>query len=253
MSLRTSKQIIYGALFLLFWIAALSLVYRFSIRPEPSCFDFVQNQSEEGIDCGGPCARKCLPAGLKPIRSVDRVLILRPTREAMTILGRVSNPNTDLAAKSFTYTFMLLGFDGGVVQSFSGKSFIYAGEVKHLLVPNVPYPAAAFSHSELRISEEEWVPKNELPGPPNVATLGTETKSDGKNLVVSGQVVNRDTKTLSRISLIAVFRGRFGQTAGVSQTEAQNLAPNESRSFSILHPAIQNVDLAGTSVFVYAR
>lgn len=41
--------------------------------PTGSCFDLVQNQGEEGVDCGGPCPRTC--AGLDEPKTIIDIII----------------------------------------------------------------------------------------------------------------------------------------------------------------------------------
>lgn len=252
MSLRHAKQIIYGALYLFLFGGIILAVYFWSLKPAPSCFDGVQNQGESGIDCGGPCSQVCLPPGLKPLKVVDRVLTFRPDVSRISILGRISNPNPDHAAKSFAYKFSLSNNQNIVVQSFRGSSFAYAGEVKYILLPNVAAPQAAFSHIDLEIQDLEWVPAGELEGPPQISVSSVETATSSKGLVVEGQVLNGDTVQFAKVLVVAIFRGQYGQIAGASQTEVDALSPNESRPFSIIHPAIPNVDITGTKIFTYA-
>ncbi|MEK9179924.1 MAG: hypothetical protein AAB897_00745 [Patescibacteria group bacterium] len=253
MSTRSAKQIIYGAFFLIILGAIFTWVYFLYLEPVESCFDGILNQNEQGIDCGGVCANACLPVGLKALQTVDRVLTFRPTSSNLSILARVSNPNLDHAAKSFRYTFSLSDPTGKVVATFSGNSFLYAREVKYILLPNVPTPAEAFTSVSFKAQNAEWVVRDEFPGPPTLTVSGLDTRVEGNNLIVEGRVTNGDILAFSELRVIALFQGQFGQLAGASETIIDRIVPNETKSFSIIYPAIPNADLAGTKVFVYAR
>ncbi|KKU42980.1 MAG: hypothetical protein UX56_C0001G0015 [Candidatus Azambacteria bacterium GW2011_GWD2_46_48] len=66
MDTRTQKQVIIAIFFLgiLFFIGG---GFYFAFRSPASCFDKIQNQGEEDIDCGGPCATACEEKELKPL------------------------------------------------------------------------------------------------------------------------------------------------------------------------------------------
>ena len=65
---RLAKQIIIAIIFFLILAGFGFLVY-WNILPNPSCFDNIQNQNEEGIDCGGPC-QSCEAAALKNLEII---------------------------------------------------------------------------------------------------------------------------------------------------------------------------------------
>jgi hypothetical protein len=252
MSRRLRKQLTYGLLFATFWILVIGGIYFLFLKPAPSCFDNIQNQGEGGIDCGGPCAKVCLPSNLKPLTLADRILILKPDALHISFLTQVSNPNFTYAAKSFSYTFELLDAKGGVVQSFSGSSFIYAGEVKYILLPGLPLPQVPFVDADFKTSDEDWVPAGNFPGPPQFNTAGAQTSVLPKRVRVDGTVTNMEAVIFAKVTIIAVLRGNLGQVAGASETEVENLAPGSPQPFSIIHPPMPTVDVLGTKIFPYA-
>lgn len=252
MTRRTRKQLIYGAFYLSVFLGIISLFY-FRIKPSPSCFDGIQNQGEEGVDCGGPCVNVCIPGNIKPVSVVGQPLVFRPDRSHITLLVEVGNPNQNYASKNFSYIFSLYDDKGALVQSFPGSSYIYGGEVKYIIFPNAPAPQNDWSYARFAVKNTGWVPSAEFPGPPRLDLIGAKTAVSGNNLIVNGQAVNNDTITLSKIKIIAVLKGKLGQVAGASQTEIDTLIPNESRPFVILHPFIPNIDFAGTKVAAYAE
>ncbi|MFQ5752878.1 MAG: hypothetical protein ACE5HI_12855 [bacterium] len=253
MSRRTAKQLTYGVFYLAFWAVVISAVYFLFLRPEPSCFDGKHNQNEEGIDCGGPCAQSCLPAGLEPLEVVGRILTFRPSPDRLSILAQVSNPNFDQAAKSFTYDFLLYGAGDEVVQSFRGTSFAYAREAKYILLPNASLPARPFSRVGLELGDFEWVPGDEMGRRPSISLSGIATEIEENSLRVEGRVLNADTVSFPKVTILAIFWGELGNIAGASETEINNLRPNESSAFTVIHPSIPNVDTSKTKVFVYAQ
>lgn len=252
MSLRRAKQIIYGAFYILVLAGVMAGIYYAFVRPKPSCFDGTQNQGEEGVDCGGPCSRVCTQ-NIKPITLVDQVSVFRQDQSRLSFLARVNNPNLDYAARNFDYKFSLYNEGDVAIESFSGKSFIYAGEIKYILLPNVSVSKSNFSRADFSVDNPDWAPANKFSGPPQLTIQGAQTNSSPAGLTVDGRVVSADTVTFLKITVVAIFKGQLGQFVGSSQTEVESLPPNESRPFSVIHPSLANVDALGTKVFVYAK
>lgn len=249
---RIGKQFAYGA----FYIVVLALIaagfYFAFLKPAPSCFDSIQNQKEEGIDCGGPCSRACIPASIKNIEIVDRILSFEPAPSSISFLARVSNPNLDYATRNFSYQLSLRNASGAVVKSIPGSSFIYAGEVKYIFMPNISVSRSSFDKVDLEINGASWLAANEFVGPPQLAVSRVQTNVSNSKVVAEGQATNNDIVSFPRVTILAIFKGKLGQTAGVSQTELDNLSPNESRQFSVSYPAVTDFDISATQVYAYA-
>jgi len=223
------------------------------LKPAPSCFDGIQNQGEQGIDCGGPCALACVPRGIQPITLADPVIKLTPNVGHMTLIAHVLNPNTTFASKNFQYSFTLYDDQDNVEATYSGTSFIYAGEAKYILAPNLPVPQASFSRIDFKVQNTQWVPSESFAGHLALTLSGVNPhNASGTGITVDGQISNNDTVTFPSVTIVAVFKGNLGQPAGASQTELENLAPNTSQPFSIIHPNILNVNLPATQVYFYA-
>src|SRR5258708_7203484 len=134
---RKFKQLIYLLFFALCWTALIAGIYFLFLKPAPSCYDGKQNQGEEGVDCGGPCATVCIPSSIKSISVVDRVVWLKTADNRYVIFAAVKNENATFAARSFGYTFKAYDAGGNLIQTASGDSYIYAGDVRYLFLPNV--------------------------------------------------------------------------------------------------------------------
>ena len=252
MGRRLKKQLIYAASFSAFLAIIIGGFYFRYLKPAPSCFDGIQNQGEGGIDCDGPCTTACFLKTIKPLAVADRILTLHPDASHASFLTQVSNPNFAYAAKSFSYSFELLDAKGGVVQMFSGNSFIYGGEVKYILIPNVPLPGVQYVNVDFKTSGENWVPAGEFSGPPKFNTTGVQTNALSDKVTVDGNITDMDAAAFPRVTVVAIFRGKLGEVAGASQTEVRNLTPSVPQPFSVIHPLMPNVDPLGTKIFTYA-
>ena len=63
---RILKQTLFGLFFLAVFGGVVFWIYQ-STRPVLTCFDKIQNQDEEGVDCGGKCQILCRADSIKPI------------------------------------------------------------------------------------------------------------------------------------------------------------------------------------------
>lgn len=251
MTVRTSKQILYGTFYFVIWVGVFSFAYFYYIKPAPSCFDGKLNQNEEGVDCGGVCAKICIPAGLQPLE-VGRVLMFRHSPTNLTALFQVTNPNASRAAQSFKYIMRLYGMDGELTQSIRGSSFLYAREGKQILEPNISLASQSLGSIDVKIENVLWATVSSFGGQPLLSLSGVKTVVGEGGAAVEGRILNEDTTPFSRITVIAVLYGMLGQVAGASQTFVENLSPNDSRVFSIVYPNPPAINTGGTKVFVYA-
>ncbi len=244
---RFGKQLIYGFFYLLILALLGVWVYFAFLRPAASCTNGRQDGGEEGVDCGGVCANACLPAGLSELQVTD-TNVFHPGNGITSVLAKIQNPNLRTAA-SFDYTLKFYDLNGEPVLTRSGSSYIYAGEVKYLTDFVSGGAADGAKSAELTISSPRWLPDSEFSKPQAVILSRTATLGEA-GIQVSGKLANRDTLTLSRLEVGAVFYGRYNYAVGVSKTEIDSVLPNETRDFVIAHPPIAGVDLSRTEYFV---
>lgn len=252
MERRLRKQLIYGISFLGFWVILFSGIYFSLLKPPASCFDGIQNQGEEGVDCGGPCKTVCIPAELLPIQSIGTPLVFYPDTGHASVLLQIQNQNDLWAAKLFSYSVKLYDANGNPIDFYggSGTSFIYAGEVKSLLLPNLSVSGGGISRVEFTSTNPVWVKAETFP-PPNVVIQNSTTRDDANQISVEGNISNKDSIGFSKLIIVSIFYGNFGQPMGSSQTVIDSIAPNETRPFIVAHPSLPGVNLSGTQTFVF--
>jgi Mg-chelatase subunit ChlD len=81
---------------------------------EPTCFDSLQNGSEEGIDCGGACERFCLFSVEKP--KALWVEAFRIVDGQYNVLAYVENRNKEIGTAELQYTFKVYDADGLIAE-----------------------------------------------------------------------------------------------------------------------------------------
>lgn len=250
------KQLIYGVFYLALWAGLIGGIYAIQ-KPVPTCFDGRQNQNEAGIDCGGVCAKVCVPEEILPlVQAGDPKLILLDAATAaaprVSIVSEVQNRNLDFGASTFEYVFSVHDQAGAVIASFPGHSFIYSGEIKRLAIPNETLPAGSSpAYAKLSLRNPMWTPMAKFPRPKLIIqTVGT-AETDG-NLVTHGTLVNQDSVDFPAVYLVAVYYNSTGGIVGVTATEPNNVTAGETREFSLFHPTIPGAAPEKTQVFATA-
>ena len=247
---RILKQFLYGAFFLLIFGGIIWGAYLWFVKPAPSCSDGIQNQGEQGIDCGGPCANVCIPSDIKPIGATGQLQIFHSTPTGISILVQVQNPNSAYAADRFSYTFKIYDNQNVLLSEITDESFVYGSEIKYLGAFNLPFPNA--NRIELFIGTPEWVPADSFKKPALVVQ-NVQTASTASGLQANGRFVNNDSVALGKVTALSIFYDASGKPAGISKNEVTDVLPGETRTFSVMHPLFLNPDLSRTAVFLYGK
>lgn len=249
---RFIKQFIYGILFLVVLGGIISGIYSAFLKPAQSCFDNIQNQGEEGVDCGGPCKKSCLPQRLQPIELVQGVKIFYPASGRISLLAKIQNPNTEIAAKDFDYQFKVYDNQNKLLGAISGRSFIYSGEIKYLAEFLEEGNFKNANRAELLIENPNWVPATEFPRP-LLSVLNQQVEVYNGELRLRGKIINNDTIPFPKTIILAIFSNQLGAVVGVSRTEIENFLAGENRSFTIMHPQIPGIESPKAEILIFSR
>jgi hypothetical protein len=251
---RRVKQVLYGIFYLAVLAAIITVIYFLLPKQAPSCFDGIQNEGEQGIDCGGPCAKLCIPSTIQLISLLGTAHVFSPIAGHATFLAQIENANSGFAASSFDYTVTFYGPDeSSTVAVVNGTSFAYADETKYLVLPNEVVSAAP-SRADIVISNVQWVPAPQMGLVPQFAFTNVMSVA-GTNgyATVSGNITDRDISSFQNIVVVAIFKDAAGAPIGASQTELDSLAPSAMENFSISYPLLPNENISGTELHAYAE
>jgi hypothetical protein len=209
-----------------------------------------QDAGEEGLDCGGVCAKVCLPQDLKPLEVVG-VIVRRPAPGFVTIVGKVQNPNGALAVREMSYQFEFYDAEGKAVRTSPSRSmFLYAGEVRYVPLYEADGAIPEGGAVDLVLGEPTWAKASEFQRP-DVAVVERTVQAAESGLTVVGRITHRDTVRIPRATVIALFYDPAGRSPlGVSETTLTGLLPGETREFAIVHPPIEGYDPARLELVV---
>jgi hypothetical protein len=209
------RQIIY--FFIFAFVVSIIVFFIWSGITKPTCFDNKQNQSEEEVDCGGPCKKECLG-------DVKELIVLwsrffETSKEKYDVAALVKNPNLFLSVSSLKYQFKIYDKDNILIAVKEGETFITPGETFPIFETNVDVglrtPGQAFiefekspqwertekEKSSLVVSKKQFF--NEPPFPRLIITLENKSVSVINNISVATAIYDKD-KNAKGVSLTAV-------------------------------------------------
>ncbi len=246
---RILKRTVIIFVYLVIFSAIFTLGY-FIFRTPPTCQDLLKNQGEEGVDCGGPCA-KCEPLpDIQNIKILEKSLI--PTGASKyDALVKIENPNALFGIASLEYSMDFLDASGKVLARKEGNSFLLPEETKYIFAfgaQTETKPATL----ELRVTSFRWQKFNDYQEP-DLPVYQKEFNfiSGGSGFArLTAKFQNRSGYDFRKIITKAVIRDTDGNPIAINETSSNDVRANEERevSFSWPEPFSENMDVRGIEV-----
>lgn len=250
------KQFVYGACYLVIFALIGYWIYFVYFKPVPSCTDHIQNQSEEGVDCGDICGRICLPSDLHAVEVVGSSRLFQPDTEHTALLGQIANRNSTLAARQVGYIFTLKTAAGQSV-NVPGETYLYSDESKYIIAFFQPkdYGLGATSTASttvsLTVTQPSWIKASSFPRVTvQVQNVVTDVRATG--IHIFGRIKNEGAARLRPVTVIALLKNDAGEVIGATGTLKDELGPSETSDFDLIYPALLGVNPALTDVYAYA-
>lgn len=229
---RAKKQIFIVSIFVLIILIMAFAVYFFYFRPTPTCSDGIQNQKEEGTDCGGPC-EACEVKNLKNI-NILWVKVLATQNQNYDLLARVENLNQNYGSGQFTYEFQLFDLNDNLVSTRQGFAFILPREEKYIMEQKV-FAGQDVAKVKLYVSPISWERAKDYE-PPEIQVM--DKKFEIKNeypifAIASGIAKNSSYSTYEKIRITVVLFGANNEPVALNSVDIDRLAAGQERLFSI--------------------
>jgi hypothetical protein len=249
---RRTKQLIYGGAFLVIVIFIAWGIYSL-VKPASPCAGLTSETAATECGCGGPCT----PTNLQPLTvGANGVWAFQSTPGHYTFLVQVADLNVGYGAQNFGFSIDLYGGPSStLVESLPGRSFIYPGQVKYLVAPNISV-SSAFTSSTIVITPPTWASSSTMGNPPqfndNHELPVTGVTITSSTVIVASSLTDSDVSAFNNIFVVAVFKDSNGNVIGASQTQLDSIAPNQTETFSVSYPVTPNLDPALTEIDAYA-
>lgn len=239
MSTRRAKQLVYGALYAIFWIAVIAVAY------------FIFTWLSGGTPAVAQCGAECVPTSTQSIVVQGNINTFVTSPDHYTFLAQVANVNDNFGARNFDYDLNIYSdASDTLLESLPGQTFIYASQVKYLVFPNEVI-TGNIDHMTLSIVDATWAATSTMGSAPQF-TFGNLTPSTASTTVsIGGAITNSGIASYGDITVVALFTDEYGNPIGVSQTEINAIGADQSTNFSVIYPAVQGVNPAQSLLFGY--
>lgn len=211
-------------------------VYQKFIKHTPTCQDKIQNQDEQGIDCGGICNLMCI-ADTKPLIP----LWTRPVHivgDVYSVVSYIENQNIGNGVKKIPYEIRMYDERNILVaQPIRGETFIGPNDRTAIFetsiktgnrVPKTAFlkflEAPQFIRTPSIFNEQNIVISNDV-----LTDIDTVPK-------LSAVVKNATLETFNTIPVVALIYDVNGNVIGASQTFIDELNPEESTNVYFTWP-----------------
>ncbi len=183
----------------------------------PSCTDGVQNEGEQGVDCGGPCTNLCTALEEPPTVLFTQAI---PNGVGRTdVAALVENKNPDAAAKAVPYTVTLYGPNQALVARVAGTLELPPNASVPVFVPGVASGNQTVVNAFLTIDPTavSWyrmpVDPRTLPQVSNI-TLGGTTAMPA----ITATFTDASATALTNVKSIVFVRDAQGNVLAASET-----------------------------------
>lgn len=197
--------------------AFLAVVFIAAFYDAPSCSDGTQNQGEDGVDCGGPCAYLCTDQTLPPTVLFTKALASASGRT--DVIASVENKNSNAAARNVPYRISLYGKDRLPIGEFSGVLDLPPGATVPVFLPGLSSgkQAVAGAFLEINPSAPQWFYVSSDPRTmPRVTNTTQSGSADAPR--IDATLVNDSVTPLTNVRIIIFIRDVKRDIIAASQT-----------------------------------
>lgn len=237
MEKNTQKRLVvilvYFILFLLvFW-------FFYSVfRTKPTCFDGIRNQTEDDIDCGGICSKRCKKIKVQELTAREAGVVESSIAGEYDFYGVVINPNNVYGSKSFTYQIKFKDESGFMLAEKQGVSFILPGDKKYIIENNIKLDKLP-ADIDFSIIGSEWVELEDLYEKPDlkVANKSYNEISSGVGFSeAKGLLQNRSPFDFAMIKIKVILFDASGKIIALNATEMRTVKSGEERDYRAFWP-----------------
>lgn len=234
---RKVKQITLAIIYVvLFGLIGWYLYYL--ISPDPTCTDGKKNQSEKGVDCGGPC-KPCQNAqAAKDIEVVEKTFV-DGGGGTYDVLLKVSNPNYILGSDTISYTITLKDSAGAEVGKKTGTSYILPADSRYIIEMGIVPDVSGVSVASVDVSFDKitWKELPNMSKPQlNIYNRRFGEAPMGAGNIAEAVVRNESPYDLNTVQIAIIIRDEYGKVVGLNTSLKQSLRAREEQSFRVTWP-----------------
>ncbi len=223
---RRRNTILFAIGSLIVLILAIPLYFKYANKA-PTCFDDIQNQGEEGIDCGGPCALLCADDTHPPLTVFSR--LFKIGYGTYSALALVENPNQKTYSYELDYEFRVYDSNNVLLFTVPGKTFVPPGRVfpvyEHSILTG-NREASKITFNITNTDTMQWLKGtyNE----PNIDVKNISNQTVDTRSRITADIYNNEVYPLKNVPVVVVVYDKDNNAREASETVIDYLSPGDS-------------------------
>jgi hypothetical protein len=199
-------------LFILLFVVLPTVIHFYEA---PTCFDNKKNQTEQGVDCGGPCTLLCRSQYVPLTVLWSR--FSKVDDGVYNVLAYIENPNINAEANNLDYVFKLYDKDGILLRERFGRTFVPANKIMAVFEAELSTGKQIPQRVEFFFpSQAVWLKQDNISNGLSVSqsVISREDTAPRLSAVVSNKTINQ----IKNIEAVAIVYNDKGNTIAFSRT-----------------------------------
>lgn len=232
---RTLKQLLIAGIFLVIVGAPFWVLYR-SVVPAATCRDGIQNQQEEGVDCGVVCGTSCPPP--RESLQVFPSLIFPTVPGAYDVVVRLGNPNGIYGASRAGYTLVVTDAGGTELARRHGFTYVNPAQPRYLIFSLTGLSSApANAQLQLDAAAVQWgALELDAAGLVSFAVQNENLQNKPGSVRYQATVINRSSFDFDTVDVTILLRNAADDIVGAGSTVLRTLTAGELRDIAVDWP-----------------
>lgn len=230
-------------LVLLVLATALSLVVRQATRVAPTCFDRKQNQSEVGVDCGGPCTFYCVGELAEPKVRWVRTFEVRPG--ITHAVAYIEHTYPTAAARKINYSFKLYDDNNTLITERTGSTFL--GTMGRTAIVETLIKTGTVKPAIVRFSITPPLPWEKVPVVYSQVVLKTDRtllESEPSLTRVTATIENTSRISFRNVQVVTILYDKDDNAVTASQALLLSLPGESEQTLTFTWPFVMPVPIA---------
>ncbi len=229
MSWALKRQLIIVALVLAVFSTIGTIILYPKLNPPPTCSDGKQNGKEQGVDCGGSCARIC------PFATNDVVVkwarAFPVTDDVWNAVAYISNPNVTAAARKVPYEFRFYDEDNQYITRRDGVAYIAPNGTSAIFEGGIQVGSRPPHYTEFKfLADPLWESIDPRNTDIKIFPKGEKLENEAIKPRFTATIMNTSQLfTVQDVDVIAILYGADGNALAASQTNIEGMVPQESQ------------------------
>ncbi|MFC1700568.1 FxLYD domain-containing protein [Patescibacteria group bacterium] len=239
MSKRSIKQI-FIVLISVIILSMIGFVIYYIVKPVSSCFDGIQNQNEENIDCGGVCS-SCEIIYPEDIDILSSEAILSQGNFYDAAI-KIKNPNQNSGSGYIPYKLELYNQYDELVGNRSGATFVLPNQTKYIIELKIESSDVV---RDIKISFGRIVWQKLSEQIPQLAVIQKEYSQNK----VKGILINKTDLNFNNVDINILLFDSSKKLIGLNIAKIETLPAGQERDFAV----VWFKEISGNVAFVEAE